>query len=700
MSDRRTRLEALSEAQRQLLARRLEAAGEGTAPGSPVLRGYVEADESKVTPESLRSALAARLPEYMVPSSLMVLASLPRTPGGKVDRHALPPPESTAGSSTRSASLDATANEAEAALLAIWRGVLGIDEIGVHDDFFELGGDSILSIRLIARANEAGWKVAPEAFFDNPTIAGMIAVAETVEEAPATEAATSVAAVPLTPIAHWFFEHVRLDPQQWNQAVVLEVPAEVTEPVYETALSFLVRRHDALRLRFLATPVASSSKNAEARWSAEIVPPGDAQVHVETLDVSELEPSRHAATVDDLEARLHASLRLETCPLLRAAHITRGPDRKPWLLLVLHHLVVDGVSWRLLLEELERVARDLAGQRPVALPPAGTTFAAWTTALAEAGRRSPEDWGASYWTAPRRLPPPLPVDRPGSPDANTRGDARTVVAELPRERTRALLRDAPGAYRTQVNDLLLAGLLLAGEGWSGSSSLWVSVEGHGRESWSPSLDISRCVGWFTSVYPLLLELPASASAPSRDPGDVIKAVKEQLRAVPQNGIGHGVLLHLSGDESVSAALRSPPEPEVIFNYYGQRGSTDAEGGEGARTGAEASGDFASANSFRHLRDAGPSARSAREPRPCLLEIDAVVDEGIFRVQFTYSPQMHHESTIETLASAYTVALESLIDHCASSQGGVTPSDFPLAGLEQGDLDRIAGLLDDDEDQSS
>lgn len=724
----RERVAALSATQRRLLARWLVSETGGAASTRVTLVGYVEtAEPGALDAAELRRGLSRHLPEYMVPTAIVVMDTLPRTASGKVDRRSLPRPEPMAasrGPAVDEAPAGGRESEAHATLARIWSEVLGTDEISIHDDFFELGGDSILSIRLIARANDAGVKVAPERFFETPTIAGMMAAASGGSAASPTapSAATShtplapdpedgdEGAAPLTPIQHWFFDHVRTDPEQWNQAVVLEGPRGLDANGLQRAVARLLDHHAALRSRF---------SRPWSTWTiADRSPASDPPV--EHLVLAETGTDEQVAALDALEARLHRSLDLERGPLVRAALVDRGPV-PPWIVLVVHHLVIDGVSWTILLEDLETLCAASTDRGPSAdsartgsdapdgapdgassgtsnvLPRRTTSYRRWARALADAAADSSRDWGASYWTAPHGLEDlKVPVDATESPARNTRGDARVVVAALDATETEALLREVPQAYRTQVNDVLLSGLLLAFETWTKSPRLWVNVEGHGRQAWDASIDVSRTVGWFTSVYPLLLRIEPVEDPASRDLGDVLKAVKEQLRQVPQHGLGHGILRYLAPEGPVREALRRQPEPEVLFNYYGQRDSGRFSTPRTPSTGAGGP----SPQLLVLVRDAGSTSRSPRAQRPCLLELDAVVDGGIFRAQWTYGAHVHHHETIRRLADGYIAILRRLIAHCTSGQSGVTPSDFPLAGLDQGDLDRIAGALGDDADEAS
>ncbi|HEX7243015.1 MAG TPA: condensation domain-containing protein, partial [Longimicrobiaceae bacterium] len=305
-----------------------------------------------------------------------------------------------------------------------------------------------------------------------------------------------------------------------------------------------------------------------------------------------------------------------------------------------------------------------------ALPPRTTSFGRWAERLAEHARSETTLAERDFWTRAAEVPgAPLPVDLPGS--AGTEGGVRTVTVSLTTEATRALLQEVPQAYRTQINDVLLAALVRAFAGWTGERSLLVDLEGHGREDLFEGVDLTRTVGWFTSIFPVRLE-----ADPAADPGETIRSVKEQLRAVPGKGIGYGLLRYLSGDAELAERLAAAPRAEVAFNYLGQWD---------AGTPGEPL--------FRMTREpAGPS-RAPANPRRHLLEVNAAVGGGELRVSWTYGTETHREETVRALAGRYTDALRELIEHCRSAgAGGYTPSDFPVAGLDQKKLDRLMGKL--------
>jgi natural product biosynthesis luciferase-like monooxygenase protein/amino acid adenylation domain-containing protein/non-ribosomal peptide synthase protein (TIGR01720 family)/FkbM family methyltransferase len=609
----------------------------------------------------LRAHLRQSLPDSMIPQAFVRLEAMPLTPNGKVARKALAVPAGEHLGSEKGFAAPHT--RVEKILAEIWEQLLRVERIGVHDNFFERGGDSILSIQMISRAHQAGLRLTPRQLFQHQTISELATVAGLVD-APA--AAREVAGpVPLTPIQRWFFEQDLPHPHHYNHAVLLETRADVDPYLLGRAFASLLAHHDGLRLRFTRGTDGWRQENAPAGGPAPF-----AQV-----DLSALPGADRLRAVAAASAAAQASLDLGRGPLLRALAFPRGAGEPGRLLLILHHLVVDGISWRILLEDLQAAYGDLAAGQPVRLASKTTSFQRWAEHLvAQAGRPQVQAELGFWLSQLRGRIAPLPVDDPGG--ANTEGSARTVAVWLDAEETRALLQRVPAVYNTRIDDLLLAALVQGFTGWTGAPALLVDLEGHGREEVGEYLDVSRTTGWFSTFSPLLLNLKGAAG-----PGEAIKAVKEQLRRVPARGIGYSLLRYLGGDGEASRRLRALPQPEVSFNYLGQFDQVLA---------AEAY--------FRPVGEPAGEARDARQLRRYLLDVSGDISGGRLRLLWTYPAARLAEATVQRLAGACVQALRELIEHClAPEAGGYTPSDFPLAALSQEALDRLAGPAGDIED---
>jgi myxalamid-type polyketide synthase MxaB len=594
-------------------------------PGDKRLVAYVVAR----APETfalgdLRGFLKQRLPGYMVPSAFVALATLPLTPNGKLDRKALPAPEPARNEADRPYVAPRTGTES---LLAdLWAEVLGVEQVGVTDNFFELGGDSILSLHLLARAGQAGLRLTPRQMYQHQTIAELAAAAGTGPVVLA-EQGPVVGPVPLTPVQHWFFEQDLTELDRWSQVVALDVPAVLDPSVMEKVVVQFLAHHDALRLRF---------HRDRAGWHQAIAEPGG-PVPFARVDLSGLPEADQEAALREAMAECQAGLDISAGPLVRVALCTRGSDHPSRLVLVVHHLVIDSVSWRVLLQDFLTAYQQLLLGREPRLPPKTTSFrqyAEWLIAFA----RSPELRAeAGYWTAQaaRATPVPLPVDHPGGD--NTRASADAVWVALAADETRALLRPS-AAQPVPVNALPLTALVRACNAWTGRPGLLIDLEGHGREGTLADVDLSRTVGWMAAIYPAWLELPAGATA-----GDALRYVRAQLEGVPRQGIGYGLLRYLAGDPDVAARLRGACQPEVCFNYVGQFDALPL-----------------AASTLAPAHQSVGHVHSAQGLRRYLLDFNGHVAEGRLQAGFTYSKNLHERATIERLARDFLDALRDLI----------------------------------------
>jgi amino acid adenylation domain-containing protein/non-ribosomal peptide synthase protein (TIGR01720 family) len=617
-------------------------AGRAARPWSEYGNEPARRESARRLVPALRELLKRSLPDYMVPAAFVVLDALPVTPNGKVDRRALPPPDLERRDPGQG--FVAPRTPAEEALAAIWGEVLGLARVGVTDNFFELGGDSILSIQIVSRAGQAGVPLTPRQIFEHQTIAALAAVAGT-GRAVAAEQGAIAGEAPLTPIQRWFFALPQPAPHHWNQALLFELHEPFAPAVLARAVDLLLAHHDALRLRFRHEPDGVRQLHAA---------PGGAPPCGE-IDLSALPEARRGAELTAAAAALQGSLDLRRGPLLRVSRFDLGPDRPPRLLAIVHHLAVDGVSWRILLEDLVAACRALArGEEPV-LPAKTTSFQRWAGHLAARAGGEEAAGGLGYWLAePRGRALRLPLDAPARlPGDNREGSARIVTVQLSPEETHALLREA--AARARINDLLLTALAWALRRRAGSGPLVIDLEGHGRAA-AEDVDLSRTVGWFTVAFPVLLELPEGA------PAECLPVIEEQLRQVPGDGSGYGLLRYLD-DPAAAARLAALPPAEVNFNYLGQLDQVLPEGSP-LRPAAEAIG----------------AARDPRGERRHLLEINAFVAGGRLRVDWSYGARLHRRETVEDLAAGFTTALAALI-----APGGEIEDSYPLSPMQEGML---------------
>ncbi|MBK4998717.1 amino acid adenylation domain-containing protein [Pseudomonas sp. S31] len=605
-------------------------------PAGKQLVGYVVVSQD-VQGNEIRQHLKTLLPDYMVPSHVLVIPALPLTPNGKLDRKALPLPDVSA----LQQGYVAPRNDTEAQLAAVWADVLKLERVGLEDNFFELGGDSIMSIQVVSRARQQGLQFTPKELFEHQTV-GELAQVVRRGGMVAIDQGLVTGQAPLTPIQSSFVQTAIPHRDHWNQAVMLAPREPLQASVLEAALQALLSHHDALRARLVDNGLNYDGPVPSVLWQRE------------ALD---------DAALAEVAEQAQRSLNLADGQLLRAVLIERGAQGQR-LLLVVHHLVIDGVSWRIVLEDLQQAYTALAAGRTPGLPAKSDAFKTWATRLAGHALDPATQAESAYWQAAlSHCQEALPCDFPEG--AARQADAAFVSSQLDATRTRQLLQQTAQTYRTQINDLLLTALSRVVCRWTGEPSALIRLEGHGREDLFDDLDITRTVGWFTSVYPVCL-------TPQAELGESIKAVKEQLRAVPNKGIGYGMLRYL-GDEPTRQALAELPRGQIVFNYLGQFDQAFDESTAILAPSGEYSG----------------AKQDAAAPLPALISINGQVHEGVLQLNWTYSTQVFHRETLQGLANDLTQELEGLIDHCLNpAMAGLTPSDVPLAGLDQAQLDQL------------
>ncbi|MFC5687627.1 non-ribosomal peptide synthase/polyketide synthase [Amycolatopsis mediterranei] len=603
------------------------------------------------TADELRAALRATLPDYLVPSAFVPIDAIPLTPQGKVDRRALPAPDAPADSGH---AYVPARTAVEHQLVAIWSEVLGNDRIGVEDNFFGLGGDSILSIQVVAQARQAGLRLTSRDIFLHQTIAGLATAVRTAA-VPSPAAGPIAGPAPLTPIQHWFFAtHGPL--AHFTMSQLLELPHDVDQQALRTALDAIVAHHEALRTRFFTV---------DGQWRQEVTPEPPTGV-LRIRDLSSLGDAGQRAGIAAAAARVRAGLDPATGTLARAALLDRGA-RPPLLFLAVHHLVADGVSLRLLLGDLETAYGQVVSGAPVRLAATATPFTQWAHLLEQHVRSGAFDDDLEHWTrVARRVPAALAADHAG---AGTTGSTRTLTVTLGAEETDALLHRVPATYRTQVNDVLLSALGRALADRTREDGVLIALEGHGREDVLDGVDLSRTIGWFTTQFPVALDLP-----PSGDWGATLKAVKEQLRAVPRRGLSYEALRYLGEPGAPGHALQAFPLPQICFNYHGR---WDAQAGADGL--------------FRGRHDSPGADIAPEEASTYQLDVTGVVESGALSLTWSYSDQVNDEDTVRELAEAMLAGLQEIVAHCARpGSGGRTPSDFPLARLDQSTVDRLVG----------
>ncbi|MGI9062580.1 MAG: condensation domain-containing protein [Pseudonocardiaceae bacterium] len=631
-----------------------------------------------VVGSELSAGVAARLPGYMVPAAVVVVSELPVTPNGKVDRRALPVPDLGAGSSGRG-----PRSPREEVLAGLFAEVLGLAEVGIDDSFFRLGGDSILSLQVVSRARTAGLVITAQDVFQRQTVEALAAVAVATGPDPAEcDADAGIGAVPLTPIVHWLRE-TGTGWQGFNQSMTVRVPAGLDQGDVTAAVQALLDHHDALRLRL--------SRSAAGDWELEVPERGTVRAGsvLHRVEVAGLAAEALPEVMRRAGAEARTRLDPEAGVMLALVWFDAGPRQAGRLLVVVHHLAVDGVSWRILLPDLRAAVEAVQAGRVPELPHVRTPLRQWTALLSTAARRPDRAAELPAWTARLAGPDPLLGLRPLDHTRDTARTAADLSLDLPPEHTVPLLTTVPAAFHASVTDVLLTALALAVAQWrrgrhgAGVTELVVDVEGHGREDLVDSADTSRTVGWFTSVHPERIDPGAlrwdDVRAGGQTVGRALKQVKEQLRATPDNGMGFGLLRYLN--PQTAGALAELPTPQIGFNYLGR-----------FDTGAEPAGGAWSSAPDVPI----PAPRDDGMPLAHTVEINAVTvggpDGPRFRVSWSWAGELLGETDVRTLAEYWFETLRALVAHAERPDaGGYTSSDLSVE-LSQDEIDELEAEL--------
>ena len=601
--------------------------------GSTTLVAYVVAKEAQqLKVDELRAFTAEHLPDYMGLAEILILNHLPLTANGKLDRLALPKPTEQVCSSSA-----APQSEREQLLAVAWERALGRKITGIGDNFFELGGDSILAIQIASQLFRHGYRIHPSDFYRYPTIASAAVKMEQVTDAKPEGGLEEAASGPfgLTPIQNRFFLAVPEEFQNhWNLAIRLEFDSGVSASDVQAAFSFLVTRHEALRLKFSCD---------ESVWVQE---PG------EPYEVPFKFLSKEQGQDQEGLTELHKELDLSTGRLLQLAWIQ---SERPELLVIVHHLAVDAVSWAILLDELA-IILEHQGAGEIDFGLTSTSFGNWARHLSSAVLEADLEDSRDYWTLGASVEGiRLPNDIDGLQEEQTEGAADSVTVKLDVATTNDLLHKLK---HVRVDELLIAALSKTLNTWSGEPALLLELEGHGRDPLFDKLDLTRSVGWFTSRYPVWVEVEGSTD------DQIIRSVKEQLRQIPDKGNSYGVLRYL--DPEHGEDLQFASKPQVSFNYLGQW-------------------DHLSFKGAPFQLSSGPKGleRAYNCPRLFAIEVEAMVTGGQLQFEWIFSPCLHRRSTIESLAEACMDVLAGLVQHVAQAgEEIIAASDFPDAGMNE------------------
>lgn len=671
---------------------------------------YLNGNVSEDRLQHIQQHLINVLPEYMQPQHIVAIDALPRTSNGKLDRKALPAPQSQ----TKNAAEDsAPRDEKEQVLADIWCQVLRLEQVGIHDNFFELGGDSILSLQIIARAKKAGFKFTPKQLFDNKTIAALAPLMKDIKAAKPKSAASGAVAqqtdFPLTPIQCWFFEAFSgsreafsgsteaaslsnentvganqnvANIHHWNQSAIFKINGALDFTALQTAVNAIVQKHPALRLQF---------NNTDKGWRQSVSKENRSDICLHLPVPTDCETETKATQwIESQATEVQQSLDISKGQLIKVAFFDASQlpvaDTASHLLIAVHHLAIDGVSWRILLNDLQSAYHStVSGALTDGFnPDEHNIMQAWANKLADYAQSEELKSQLDYWCQTQQV---SDFPQQNSHGRNDLASVQRIKRSLSTQKTDKLLKQVPIAYRSQIQHILLAALSEAVALATETDCLHVELEGHGREDIDGETDLSQTFGWFTSRYPVYLSAPKSASeklsdgkranskqASAERVAILIKSVKEQLQQIPQNGLGYGLLRYLTHNlsESQQQDLKQRQQAPLSFNYLGQ---FDLERQEQSLLSETTVGTG--------------QERDLNSARRHLIDINAMVKNGQLHLEWHFSENRHTEQWISALADTYMTCLSQLIEHCLlPDTSGATPSDFPLARLQQSQLDSM------------
>ncbi|NIM16717.1 MAG: amino acid adenylation domain-containing protein [Candidatus Aminicenantes bacterium] len=603
------------------------------------LCAYIVSDK-EIEISELRNRLSNNLPASMIPAYFVQLEKIPLAPGGKLDRKSLPMPEVKPG-----ADYMPPGTEVEERMVEIWSEVLGLERIGINDNFFEIGGDSIKAIQIAARLQKYGLKIEIRDFLLNPRIKDLSK--RTGKIARKIDQGEVEGEVRLTPIQRWFFENRFRDRHHFNHSLILYRKKGFVTDILINVFTAIVRHHDALRIVFneAGNQVTQFNRGFKGKLF---------NIEIFQLDNTTDIESQIVREANKIQRSIHLESGLVKLGLFKS-------DKGDYLLIVIHHLVIDGISWWILLEDLEIGYKQAEKGEEIKFQDKTDSFMYWSGRLFEcsASKRILKD--LSYWqNIENQKIEKLPRDNEIDAQKRKRKYSEIVTMSLNPEETEKLVKEVNQAYNTEINDILLAALGLAIKEWSGNEKVLVNLEGHGRESIVGDVDISRTVGWFTSQYPVLLEM-----SNSHDLSFSIKFIKETLRRVPNKGISYGILKYLTPRDKKEGWLFEH-HPEISFNYLGQfgRGESNPQG---------------------IFSISGTSAGDAVSPEIdnlFTLNINGMIKGGTLTFSFSYNRYEFSRDTIEKLVAGYTSKLVDIIQHCSKKEEKeLTPSDFGDHSIE-------------------
>ncbi len=698
-----------------------------TTSGRKRIVAYVQGHEG-FSVDQLKADLQKKLPDYMVPSQFVPVTAMPVLPNGKIDRKQLHEVSIVQPTVSKTKTVNTSAaTKVEQQLLAIWETVLGFSPIHKDDNFFEIGGDSILSIQIIAKARKEGIVLESNALFEHQTIAELSLFAETTQtvqksnttvsdkllaiweetlgfspihkddnffeiggdsilsiqiiakarkegiildsnhifqhqtiaelslfaKAETTEITQKVETgiVPLSPIQHWFFNDHKNAPHYWNQGVRLDMIPAISEKQVQEVYDYIITQHDALRSRF---------RHIENQWVQDIIAP-EQIFAVEYVDLKGTVSSQYEQIVQEQMQRVQDQFIVSEGSLFTCLYFTTGTAKNDFCVLIAHHLIVDAVSWQIIIDDFTAALQQVATNKAIVKEAKTSSVKTWSEHLHTYVQTMPNE-EIAFWTQQIAPVPHLPFDK-GNSIVIEEKDVALVHFSLDKDTTKAL-QEANQAYHTKIEELLITAFVDTIGNWSTHQEIAIGFERHGRETLESGLDVSKTVGWFTSYFPVRF-----THLSTKDIGGQIIAVKEQMRSVPNGGIGYGGLRYLKN------AFGDIENPEIVFNFLGTKSTMVPDHGIKTTTLTE------------NLRD-------PRSERHYKLEINVHITDDRLQGTCSFGNNIHTTDTISLLMNDFKKRIQEIGAYCSQTEnGGYTPSDFSEADISQDDLDSLLGLLE-------
>lgn len=576
--------------------------------------------------EIIRKQLEESLASYMVPTQIFLIEKLPLTKTGKIDRNALYQKVNEQQVKAQSENITNSKSKIEAKLIKIWREVLKIDQINSEDNFFELGGDSIISIHMIAKAKQEGISIRPKQIFRYQTIKELAEQVKFLEPNLEMNESFNDIIIPLTPIQHWFFKHNFVEMAHWNQAFLVTPKSNISFNILKEAFSKIIAHHSSLKIKYEIKENGQWQQNY-GNFSEEHC--------YEYINLAMLESKVARQELERHAQKFQESLNLSG-PLVKVILFEMPSGENQRILIVIHHLIIDGISWGILFEDLQTLLKEEGAEK---LGARTSSFLTWSNRLVQYAQTKELIQEVSYWSKFKKISTDIPIDH--NYGCYTNANSVKLTFTFSKEVTQKILKEIPKIYKTQINDVLLSAFILALQKWK-PNGLVINLDGHGREELFDDIDLSRTIGWFTAVYPVYFK-------PINDHNleDTLRYVSKNLSDIPRHGVGYGILKYLSNDALVHDQLANIPDAKIGFNYFGQAFQSF----------------FSDQSMFIRSEESIGDYRSSRSKPLYMLEINSYIVDNGFYFEWTYNNSFHTKETISNLLDRFITYIEEYAKLC-------------------------------------